>query len=46
VYDDLLQASASAGPGYADVLRSGAVEGTAAELARHAFAANDVLNGR
>jgi DNA-binding CsgD family transcriptional regulator len=43
VYDDLL-------PGerirwhqaYADVLSSGAVEGTAAELARHAFAANDV----
>ena len=43
VYDDLL-------PGerirwhqaYADVLRTGAVEGTAAELARHAFAANDL----
>ena len=43
IYDDLL-------PGerirwhqaYADVLSSGAVEGTAAELARHAFAANDV----
>jgi DNA-binding CsgD family transcriptional regulator/tetratricopeptide (TPR) repeat protein len=43
IYDDLL-------PGerirwhqaYADVLRSGAAEGTAAELARHAFAANDV----
>ncbi len=43
VYDDLL-------PGerirwhqaYADVLRSGAADGTAAELARHAFAANDV----
>ena len=43
IYDDLL-------PGerirwhqaYADVLSSGAAEGTAAELARHAFAANDV----
>jgi DNA-binding CsgD family transcriptional regulator/tetratricopeptide (TPR) repeat protein len=43
IYDDLL-------PGerirwhqaYADVLRSGKAEGTAAELARHAFAANDV----
>ncbi len=43
IYDDLL-------PGerirwhqaYADVLRSGRAEGTAAELARHAFAANDV----
>jgi DNA-binding CsgD family transcriptional regulator/tetratricopeptide (TPR) repeat protein len=43
VYDDLL-------PGerirwhqaYADVLRSGQAAGTAAELARHAFAANDV----
>jgi ATP/maltotriose-dependent transcriptional regulator MalT len=43
IYDDLL-------PGerirwhqaYADVLSSGAADGTAAELARHAFAANDV----
>ena len=43
VYDDLLAGERIRWhQAYADVLSSGAVEGTAAELARHAFAANDV----
>jgi DNA-binding CsgD family transcriptional regulator len=43
IYDDLLPGERTRWhQAYADVLRSGAVEGTAAELARHAFAANDV----
>ncbi len=43
VYDDLLPGErVRLHQAYADVLRSGTAEGTAAELARHAFAANDV----
>jgi DNA-binding CsgD family transcriptional regulator/tetratricopeptide (TPR) repeat protein len=43
VYDDLLPGERiRLHQAFADVLRSGSVRGTAAELARHAFAANDV----
>ncbi len=43
VYEDLLPGERVAWHHrYADVLRSGAVDGTAAELARHARAANDL----
>ena len=43
IYDDLLPGERTRWhQAYADVLSAGAVEGTAAELARHAFAASDV----
>jgi DNA-binding NarL/FixJ family response regulator len=43
IYDDLLPGERTRWhQAYADVLSSGAADGTAAELARHAFAANDV----